>query len=396
MNRFIIHIDMDAFFASVEQRDNPDLRGKPVIVGADPENGKGRGVVSAASYEARKYNVHSALPISRAFRRCPHGIFLPVRGERYAQVSRRIMSIFRKYTPCVEPVSLDEAFLDFTGLQRLWGNIETTGKNLKAEIKQKEGLTASVGIAPNKLIAKIASDLEKPDGFVVVRPEQVESFLNPLAVRKLWGVGRKTEEKLKSLNILTVGDLAKYPRTALEDHLGKMGILLHDYARGIDDSPVVSTRDVKSISNEVTYKKDVTNQDTIRETVLGLSEKVGYRLRKKELVGKTISIKIRFSDFSTSIRHVSLANPTALSQVIFTESWALYRSMDADERSVRLIGVGVSHLSSEKTIQTDLFSAASEKQSKLNGALDDLKKRYGESIIQKGKIPGRRNFKSGI
>jgi len=387
-----MHIDMDAFFASVEQQDNPEFRGKPVIVGADPENGKGRGVVSAASYEARKYNVHSALPISQAFRRCPHGIFLPVRGDRYAQVSRNIMSIFQTYTPYVEPVSLDEAFLDFTGLQRLWGNIENLGRKLKAEIKKKEGLTASVGIAPNKWIAKIASDMEKPDGFVVVRYDQVRSFLDPLPVEKLWGVGKKTAEKLKSLNIHTVGDLAKFPLSTLVDHFGKMGKFLHAYANGRDESPVQPTRDVKSVSNEKTFKKDVTDREIIKETLLALAEKVGYRLRKKKLTGKTISIKVRYADFSTCIRHISIADPTSMSQVIFSECWNLFKAMYADPLPVRLVGVGVSNLFSENSSQIDLFGETCEKYKILNRALDDLKNRFGESVIQKGRIPRKRNF----
>ena len=396
MKRLIMHIDMDAFYASVEQRDHPEYRGKPVIVGADPENGRGRGVVSAASYEARKFGVHSALPISKAWQRCPDGIFLSVRGKQYAQVSRRIMAIFRKYTPCVEPISLDEAFLDFTGLDRLWGDVEKTGRALKSEILAKEDLTASVGIGPNKLIAKIASDLEKPDGFVAVKKDDVLAFLNPLPVRKLWGVGKKMEERLKQLDIHTIGQLAKYPERSLQDHFGKMGQVLSAYARGEDDSPVVAIREIKSISNETTFQKDVSDTELIRETILKLAEKVGYRLRRKDMCGKTLFLKIRFSDFSTYVRHASLRESTSLSQVIFQECVSLYHSLEVEARPVRLVGVGVTHLTSDAACQTDLFQRPTEKQKKLNRAVDDLKNRYGESIIQKGKITGRRKFHSGI
>ena len=375
---------MDAFFASVEQRDHPEYHGKPVIVGADPKEGKGRGVVSAASYEARKYGVHSAQPISQAYRFCPQGIFLPVRGKRYAEVSENIMRIFGKYTPVVEPVSLDEAFLDVSDTDRLFGNAETIGREIKEEILREERLTASVGIGPNKLIAKIASDLEKPDGFVIVKPEEVRSFLNPLPISRLWGVGKKAEEKLAAIGLRTIGGLSKMSEKILIEMFGKMGTVLFKYAKGINDDPVIPFRDVQSVSNEITFDNDIEDRELLKTTLLKLSEKVAFRLRKNQLQGKTMVLKIRFGDFSTHVRHSTLNNPTCYDDDIYREVLSLFNRFVQTDRPVRLLGVGVTKLFARDQEQTDLFQSEKEKFRKMSDAADQIRIKYGEKMIQKG------------
>ncbi len=375
---------MDAFFASVEQRDHPEYSGKSVIVGADPKNGKGRGVVCAASYEARKYGVHSAQPISQAYRLCPGGIFLPPHGKRYAEVSKNIMRIFRKYTPFVEPVSLDEAFLDVSGTDRLFGNAEMTGRKIKEEIFQQEQLTASVGIGPNKLIAKIASDLEKPNGFVLVKPDDVRSFLEPLAISRLWGVGRKAEEKLVAIGIRTIGDLSGMSESALIEMFGKMGTMIFKYARGIDNDPVISFRDAKSVSNEITFDHDTSDQELLQKTLLKLSEKVAFRLRKNRLQGKTVVLKIRFSDFTTHLKHNTLKNPTCYDHDIYQKVLSLFKCFNQMNQSVRLLGVGVTKLITKDKEQIDLFQMENQKVKKMSEAVDMIRLKFGEKAIQKG------------
>ena len=371
---------MDAFYAAVEQRDNPEFRGKPVIVGAAPRMGRGRGVVSTASYEARKYGIHSAQPISRAYRLCPNGIFLPVRGSRYVSVSKKIMAIFHEYTPLVQAISLDEAFLDLTGTERLFGPAEKVGKDIKDRILEQEQLTASVGIGPNKLIAKIASDLEKPDGFVVVHPGKEREFLAPLPAGKLWGIGKKMEEKLAALGIKTIAELAAFPKQALLDTAGKVGSDLWKYARGMDKSPVIPDSKAKSVSNEITFPEDVSDPSLILETLLRLSEKVGYRLRTHEWIGKTVTLKVRFEDFSTVVRHKTLPKPIYMSEAIYTEVYHLYESLEIHQ-PIRLLGVGVTQLSSAGEQQMALFDEEDEKRKKVTQAVDALKKKFGTDII---------------
>ncbi|MBN2030047.1 DNA polymerase IV [bacterium] len=374
---------MDAFYATVEQRDNPDFLGKPVIVGANPRHGRGRGVVSTASYEARKYGIHSAQPISQAYRLCPNGIFLPVRGKRYVHVSRAIMAILREYSPVVETVSLDEAFLDVTGTERLFGHAEEIGKQMKVRIKEQERLTASVGIGPNKLVAKIASDLKKPDGFVVVGREEVRQFLSPLPVSRLWGIGKKTEEKLANLGITTIGELALLSKKTSQDCFGKLGVVLWQYAQGIDDSPVISSREAKSISNELTFQKDVTDIQVLRETLLQLSEKVGYRLRSQNMVGRTVTLKIRWSDFSTYIRHKTYPKSIFMGDTIYAGIFALIENIDIHQ-PVRLLGVGVTQLSRADEHQMELFGIENGKSQIVDETMDRIKNKFGEKIIGRG------------
>lgn len=383
-HRTILHADMDAFYTSVEQRDCPEFCGKPVVVGADPKGGKGRGVVAAASYEARRFGIHSAQPISQAYRRCPEAVFLRGRYERYHEVSGSIMSVFREFTPLVEPVSLDEAFLDISGTERLFGSPERIGRAIKEKIRQKEQLTASVGIGPNKLIAKIASDLKKPDGFVLVAPDQAESFLAPLPVSRLWGVGKKSEEHLNKLGIWTVGDLARRSKSTLNGVFGKMGDCLWEYAHGIDDDPVVPEREAKSISNENTFGEDQDDPVLLRKTLLELSEKVGFRMRQEGLLARTVFIKVRISDFTTWDRRATLPQPFSLSETIYREASALFNSCDLLGQKVRLLGVGVTQLLSGEEVQSDLFQpVTTEKREKVTQAVDRLKEKFGDGVIGK-------------
>ena len=254
--RFIVHVDMDAFFASIEQRDRPSLRGKPVVVGSDPKGGKGRGVVSTCSYEARKYGIHSAMPISIAFRKCPQAVFLPVDMDKYAEASDQIYEILYSFSPDIEPISIDEAFLDITGSYHLFGTPLDTGSLIKAKVRKLTGLTASVGIAPTKMAAKIASDIDKPDGLVEVTKESLVDFLRPLEVRKIWGLGKKCEDELARIGIRTIGDIAARDPDELENILGKVGLEFWRLAHGIDERTVESAGEAKSISNEITFDID--------------------------------------------------------------------------------------------------------------------------------------------
>ena len=309
----ILHVDMDAYYAAVEIRDQPELRGKPVIVGGSAE---GRGVVCAASYAARHFGVHSAMPTATARRLCPEGIFISPRMSHYAAISRQIRAIFDRYTPLVEPLSLDEAFLDVTGSRQLFGTAIEIGRRIKDEIKTELQLVASVGAAPNKFLAKIASDLQKPDGFVVVPPNGTVAFLDPLPVGRLWGVGRVTNQALDKLGIRTIGQLRQLPRETMHDLFGEQGDHLWHLARGEDDRAVVPDRQAKSISHETTFAADLDDDETLRAWLLELAEQVGRRLREHGLQGRTVHLKLRFSDFRTITRAMKLDNPTDVTQEI--------------------------------------------------------------------------------
>jgi nucleotidyltransferase/DNA polymerase involved in DNA repair len=298
----IIHVDMDAFYASIEQRDHPELLGKPVIVGADP---RGRGVVATASYEARSFGVHSAMPISEAYRCCPQGIYLPVDGERYRQVSRAIMTTLEEFSPSVEPLSLDEAFLDITGTERLLGPPIEVARSIKTRIRETTHLTASVGLAPNKFLAKVASDLNKPDGLVVVPPSHEAEFLAPLPIKRMWGVGEVVEAELQKMGIETIGRLARTPRRVLECRFGKSGGLLHELAQGHDDRPVEPWHAPKSMGAEETFSWDTQDLEALRQTLLRQSERVARELRAEAYAARTVTLKLRFANFHTITRRVT-------------------------------------------------------------------------------------------
>lgn len=378
----IIHVDMDAYYAAIEQRDDAQLQHKPVIVGGAAD---GRGVVCAASYEAREYGVHSAMPAMRARRLCPHAVFLSPRMSQYAEISQHIREIFFRYTPLVEPLSLDEAFLDATGSVRLFGSPEKIGRQIKRDILQELQLVASVGIGPNKFLAKIASDQDKPDGFVVVPPDGVHEFLDPLPVSRLWGIGKATMPTFLRMGIRTIGQLRKRPLEHLKPVFGDHAEHVHRLAHGTDDRPVVPDRNAKSISHETTLAVDLRDDDVIRTRLLELADQVGRRLRRHKLQGRTVHLKIRFHDFRTVTRSMTLSNPTCVSREIYEAAEELYDQRIARlDDGVRLVGVGVSHIASEGVRQKTLFDEEShETNRRADVATDAIRDRFGTNALRR-------------
>ncbi len=383
--RRIVHVDMDAFYAAIEERERPELCGKPVIIGADPRKGSGRGVVSTANYEARKFGVHSAMPISRAFRLCPHGIFLPPRIGLYADVSREIMDVFATFSPHVEPLSLDEAFLDCTGTEELFGDAKSLGTGIKTKVKERTGLTASVGIATSKYIAKTASDLEKPDGLVICRPGNEAEFLAPLPVERMWGIGRKTAVKVREMGIGTIGDIARRTPDELARVFGSRAHSIRDLALGIDSRAVVSDRERKSLSEERTFGKDLADEDSILAALTTLCHDVGERMRTEQIRGRTVILKIRFSSFETHTRQKSLESATASTAEIREAVLDLYKKFDREGRSVRLLGAGMSSLESEASIEQPELqfqrpAGKAERQTRAEAAVDSLRAKFGHHV----------------
>jgi DNA polymerase IV len=388
MTKKIIHIDMDAFYASVEQHDNPALKGLPVIVGGDPEK---RGVVSAASYEARVYGVHSAMPSSQARRLCPQGNFLPVRMHRYREVSGQIFRILRDYTPLVEPLSLDESFLDVTGSEKLFGPVLQIAKEVKRRILETTGLTASAGIAPNKFLAKIASDFKKPDGLVEIKPDEVREFLRELPISKLWGVGKATEEVLKGMGILKVGQLALFPAEKVERKLGKFGLELMALARGEDERPVSPDADAKSISQEETFTPDLETPDQMKRVLLDQAEQVGWELRKQNLKGATVTVKVRYPDFTLVTRSLTLPIPTDQGIEIYQTAMKLLPRTEALQRRARLLGVGISNLlHRDDPEQYLLFDSRREKTERSVQAMDRIWEKFGPEAIKRASLLERK------
>lgn len=381
--RAILHVDMDAFFASVEQLDRPELRGKPVLVGyAGP-----RGVVAAASYEARQFGCRSAQPMSVALRNCPHAVVMPLRMSRYRQVSDRVFQILEQCTPVVEPLSIDEAFLDVTGSQRLLGDPRQIAQRIKEEICAKTQLTASVGVSCNKFLAKLASDLQKPDGLTVIRAEEAESVLSPLPVTRLWGVGPKTAARLAGLAVTTIGDLRNLSPDVLARRVG------HDEAEhyrrlaaGIDDRPVVPDRESKSIGHEQTFGTDLADPDAVRAVMLDQCEHVGRRLRRHKLLARAVVVKIRFGNFQTVTRRSTLPEPTDATSELWKAARQLFDSWARQFKPVRLIGVTASELTTASA-QPSLFpDRETQRQQRLDRALDRISGRFGQQAIRRGLV----------
>ena len=385
MTRTILHVDLDAFFAAVEQRDHPELRGKPVIVGGGGPND--RGVVSTASYEARAFGVHSAMSLREAGRRCPNGIFLPVDGAKYSAASKDVMAVLRRFTPLVEPISIDEAFLDVTGSRILFGDGEVIGRRIKDEVRSAVGLTISVGVAQTKLVAKIASDLRKPDGLVVVEPGTEAAFLAPLEIRRLWGVGEKSAAMLREYGVRTIGDLAALPEDLLVRRFGKYGGSLAHRARGHDDDPVGGRDPAKSIGHEHTFDVDTSDREVIERTLLGMSEGVAGRLRDGGVRASTITVKIRDSTFRTITRQRTLPEPTDLTEPIFRTAVELARPEVRGLR-IRLLGVTASGLGERE--QLSLFGADDPRRRKVTEAADEVRHRFGERAITRARLVGSR------
>ncbi len=384
--RIILHVDMDAFFASVEQREEPRYKGKPVIVGADPQGGRGRGVVAACSYEARQYGVHSALPIGRAYRLCPHAVFLRPNGALYSEVSSAVMEILGRFTDRVEPISIDEAFLDVTGCVRLFGDARRIGEHIKEAIRREQDLSCSIGVARNKFLAKIASDLNKPDGYLEVEPGSEIDFLKDLPVRRIWGVGPRTEEKLHGIGVRTIGDVTARSKSFWAAALGRHGEHLWNLGHGTDDRPVRSGEGFKSLSHEHTFLHDVDDLETIGETLLSLSEAVARRARKHKLAAGTVVLKWRNADFSTKTRQRRLDTPSHDARQIYPVVRRLTQEFLPLRQKVRLLGVGLSRFVESEDLQPDLFDAQTKRKTQLDESVDQIRKKFGRGIIRPARL----------
>lgn len=384
-HRSIIHLDMDAFYPAVEVLDNPELKGKPVIVGGSRE----RGVVSSASYEARKFGVHSAQPMATAMRLCPKGIFLPGRMSRYKEVSKQVFEIFYRFTPLVEPLSIDEAFLDVTGSERLLGKPVEIAKKIKQVVFEETGLTVSAGVAPSKFVAKIASDIDKPDGLTVVPHGKVREFLDPLPVKKMWGVGKKTQEALARLNIRTFRDLRQMPVKVLEQRFGKHGIKMHQLAKGIDEREVITEHEAKSVGHEQTFMEDILDLEAVKKEILSLANKVGRRMRRESVTGKTVTLKVKYNDFKQITRAETLQKSTDDGFEIYSTASRLLQKTQVGKRPVRLLGISLSQLSFlGEGEQLSIFGRdeSSQKRKRLNVALDSLYEKHGDRSVRPGTL----------
>ncbi|NOZ51850.1 MAG: DNA polymerase IV [Gammaproteobacteria bacterium] len=380
----IIHADMDAYYVSVELLDKPELVDKPVAVGGPSKN---RGVISAANYIARKYGVHSALATKTACQRCPNLTLLPARMGVYVDISRKIQAIFARYTPTIEPLSLDEAFLDVSASQKLFGSANVIARNIKQAIMAELKLVVSIGIAPTKFVAKIASDIGKPNGFVIVKKNQVQAFLDPLPVTRIWGVGKATESNLTTLGIKSIHQLRQLPPKKLTHLFGQQGLHLWQLANGIDPRAVITDRHAKSISHEITFATDIDNREYLLAQLLHLTELVAARLREHKHVGRTITIKVRYSDFSTLTRSRSIHNATYNTQPIWKVVKELFTThIKTNHQALRLVGVNVSGFNKQghqSPQQTDLFEPQ-ENETGIDAITDAINKRFGENILKRG------------
>ncbi|NLT73084.1 MAG: DNA polymerase IV [Chloroflexi bacterium] len=384
MNRQIVHVDLDAFFASVECLLNPSLVGKPLLVGGAPG---GRGVVSAASYEARARGVRSAMPMAQALRLCPEAVRVPPRHGTYGHYSRAVMALLAEYTPVVEQVSIDEAFLDLSGTEGLHGPAEDVARAIQGRVQAEHGLPCSLGVATNKLVAKIACSQGKPRGLVVVPPGGEAAFLAPLSIESLWGVGEATGKRLRALGIDTVGDLASWTEASLRSLFGEAGTQLFRAAHGIDESPVSPDRERRSYSHERTFASDESDVAHVRRTILAMSDDLAAQLRRDGTVAQTVRLKLRSRDFTTYTRQVRLEHPTDVADEICSAATALLEE-NWDRRSLRLVGVGVTDLLGHGGIQLSMFDEGVQRQRRLSQALDGIRARYGHEAITRASLAG--------
>ncbi len=381
-NRTILHIDLDSFFVSVEQVLNPALRGKPVVVGGKPGS---RGVVATASYEARAFGLYSSMPLATAARLCPQAIFVQGNYDTYREYSRKFMAILNDFSPFIEPIGIDEAYMDVTGFESLHGSIRTMAATIKKRICDETGLVASIGIAGCKVVAKVASDLSKPDGLIEVKPGEERAFLAPLPVEKLPGAGRQAVKVLGSLGIRTIGDLSRTPPDTLNRRLGSGGERLQRLASAQDDRAVVPPGEAKSISRETTLDEDTRDREFLEAKVWHQSEKLGADLRRKHKLAKCVTLKLRFADFTTITRSHTWKEGIDTDGAIFEQVRTLLaKAMSTDSQAIRLIGTGVSHLV-EENVQPDLFSPSREKLEALHRAVDGIRDRYGFEAIRTGR-----------
>ncbi|MFV1987094.1 MAG: DNA polymerase IV [Gemmatimonadota bacterium] len=400
--RTILHVDMDAFFAAVEIREDPSLEGRPVVIGSDPRNGSGRGVVSTANYEARRFGIHSAMPISQAWRRCPNAAYVRPRISLYSEVSRSIFEIFESFTDRVEGLSLDEAFLDVTASRDLFGDGPTIARAVKDRIEDVESLTASVGVASSKYVAKVASDLDKPDGLVVVPVGGEREFLAPLDLSRLWGAGAVTQERLRGMGLRTIGDVARLGAAALEAALGPgMGGRFHSLANGLDHRGVNRGSVRKSLSKEVTFGTDQGDRERVERTLFGLCDGVARSLRRKSLAGRTVHLKLRWDGFETHTRQRTLDEPAMTTERIWPVARQLFRELDDERRLVRLIGVGVTGFNDDPARQLSMFEGGpgaeaprtnpEDSDVRIAGALDALNDRFGRDAVTRAALLDRTN-----
>lgn len=382
-NQTILHVDMDAFFASVEERDNPKLKGKIVVVGAGV-----RGVVSSANYEARKYGIRAAMPVSQAKRLAPEAIFISPNHERYSEVSDAIMKIFTSYTPFVEPLSLDEAFLDVTGARKLLGTGREIGNAIRKQISNEQGITCSVGIAPNKFIAKLASSRCKPNGLLEITQDRIIDFLHPLPVSEIWGVGPKTNEELINLGLRYISDIANTPRATLIRALGEsLGIHLHELSWGRDFREVETVEVDKSISAANTFDMDIEDQEILLKELLRMCERAASRLREKELASRTIAIKVRFADFKTINRSRTLPSPITSTNEIYEVAKSLFLALKLERARVRLIGVALENLSEGEESFEQLTLGEREKGwREATAAIDAASQKFGQGSVRPARL----------
>jgi len=389
----IIHLDLDAFFASVEQRDNPGYREKPLIVGGISGGGgnSNRGVVCAASYEARQYGVHAGMPIWEARQKCPQGIFVPAQMKKYIKASKMFFEICKTYTPLAEPISIDELFLDVSGCESLFGSSEIISRKIKKRVYKELGIKVSVGIAKNKFLAKIATNLGKPDGFFIIHSDEIKKILYPLPISALWGIGKKTEELLKKSGIYQVKQLAEMPDPIIENLLGKNGKKIKLLAQGLDERPVTPISEIKSISKETTYPVNIIKKEILIKELLKISQMVGYIARKKGCKGRTITLKIRFHNFITFNRSKTLENPTHIDDIIFKTVVELLDKVRHKKGGVRLLGIKLSNLTSgnerrQLKFLRDEEDKKDDKLEQLTQSLDKIREKFGSKAVTRASL----------